>query len=218
MVPGRREMHMEQIINGIYLSGSVREDRAVYMLSGHPESYEHTITVSGMDWNRDLSPWPARAAFPGSEDFAGGAQAYLTRLLQAMEKFERAAGHTPRIRCLAGYSLAGLFCLYAACESDVFDGVASVSGSLWYDGFVDYMRAKPIRARRVYLSLGDRESRARDPRIARVGECTRIAEEILRRQHVDVCLIWNPGNHFQDISGRMERAVGFLQGNGPDMG
>ena len=197
--------------NGIRLEGEAAGERRIYMLCGGAERTEGVISVSGMEWNRDLSPWPAKAAFARSGDFAGGAGEFLRRLLAAVEEFERAQGGGAQPRCLAGYSLAGLFCLYAACESDAFSGVASVSGSLWYDGFVDYLRARPVRAKRIYLSLGDRESRARDPRLARVGECTQMAVEIFRGDGAETCFEWNAGNHFQDPMGRMERAVRFLK-------
>ena len=31
------------------------------------------VTVSGMDWEKELSPWPAPRAFRGGQDFGGGA-------------------------------------------------------------------------------------------------------------------------------------------------
>ena len=38
--------------------------------------------VSGLEWNRDLSPWDAPAIYKGAEPFSGGAEAYLAQLTE----------------------------------------------------------------------------------------------------------------------------------------
>ena len=35
------------------------------------------VSVDGMDWNRDLSPWKAPGVFKGEEDFGGGADDFM---------------------------------------------------------------------------------------------------------------------------------------------
>ena len=40
------------------------------------------ICIDGVDWDRDLSPWPAEKVFRGGADFSGGADAFLQVLLQ----------------------------------------------------------------------------------------------------------------------------------------
>jgi predicted alpha/beta superfamily hydrolase len=112
--------------------------------------------------------------------------------------------------CVGGYSLAGLFALWAAHETDAFFGVAAASPSMWFPGFADYMQAHEIRAKRVYLSLGDREERTRNSVMATVGTRIREAYELLRSRGTDCALEWNPGNHFKDPDLRTARAFLWL--------
>ena len=91
--------------------------------------------IEGVDWNRDLSPWAAKAAFRSGGDFVGGGEMFLNELACAVRSMRERIGFT---RCfIAGYSLAGLFALWSLTKTDIFDGAVSVSGSLWFDGFCD---------------------------------------------------------------------------------
>ena len=170
--------------------------------------------VGGVDWNRDLSPWPAARAFRSGEDFAGGASAFLSVLTERLlPRADREAGR-PSVRGIAGYSLAGLFALWAVCQSGCFERAASMSGSLWYDGFTDWLRENLPEGRpaRAYLSLGEREPRARDGRLARVGVCTEETAALLRARGVPVRMEWNEGGHFQDVAGRIARGIAAICG------
>lgn len=116
----------------------------------------------------------------------------------------------PQHTALFGYSLGGLTAVYAVYKTTVFGAAAGLSGSLWFDDFCEWMEGeKPLRTDlRVYLSLGKKESRSKNPRMAKVAECTQRAKEILAAQlkkpvHFD----WNEGGHFHDIEGRFARAV-----------
>ena len=122
------------------------------------------ICIDGVDWDRDLSPWPAEKVFRGGADFSGGADAFLQVLLQDILPAAE-ADLSPAWRGLFGYSLAGLFSLWALTKTDAFSRCASVSGSLWFDGFTDYLAAHPLLGtpERVYLSLGIGRRRPRTP-------------------------------------------------------
>ena len=170
--------------------------------------------VSGMHWN-DLSPWPAPPVFR-DEGFTGRADAVLASLEQVVAACDsRLAGsgiEPPRERILGGYSLAGLFAVWSGFHTRSFTRVMSASGSLWFDGFTDWMAARmaDFTPSAVYLSLGDREYRARNPRMARVEDATRACEELLRKRGVPVTLQMNPGGHFQDPEGRMLKGLQYL--------
>jgi hypothetical protein len=157
------------------------------------------IALRVEDWNRDLSPWKAPAVF-GNEDFGDGAKETLSTVLA--ETRDEAKRYY-----IGGYSLAGLFALWAAYQTDRFEGVAAASPSIWFPGFVGYMEERPIRTPRVYLSLGDREARTRNPIMATVGDCIRKGCGILRAQGVQCILEWNKGNHFKDPD--LRTAAGF---------
>ncbi|NLD33289.1 MAG: alpha/beta hydrolase [Clostridiales bacterium] len=173
----------------------------------------HLATIGGTDWFRDLTPWPAPSPFAGQDSYPGEADKYMQRLSQGIvPAIEQQLGLTPAWRGLCGYSLAGLFSLYAPYRTDLFLRVASVSGSLWYDGFVDYMQKSPLTALPVkaYFSLGDQEAAGRNPVLSRVDMLTQQAEEHLRLLGAQTVLEMNPGNHFVDIVPRLEKALRWL--------
>ena len=119
---------------------------------------------------------------------------------------------------LGGYSLAGLFALWAACQTDRFGAVVAGSPSLWAGDWPGYAAGHAIQARRVYLSLGDREERSRNKTFARVGD--RIREEHRRLQQQlgeeNTTLVWEEGGHFADPAARMARGfVWCLSENNP---
>ena len=113
---------------------------------------------------------------------------------------------------IGGYSLAGLFALWAAYQTDIFEGVAAASPSIWFPGFVDYMKEHELKAKSVYLSLGDKEEKARNQTMAKVGDCIRWAHEYLQSLQVDVTLEWNQGNHFKDADLRTAKAFSWILG------
>lgn len=224
-------------------------DKIVYMYAAMPEDAEKVwqhlschcvlVCVEGIDWNRDMSPWYHKKVFSQGEDFAGGADAYLSvfceRLIPEIEyavwerakngelcrnsdiaeEFcrngeikEKAAGMK---RYLVGYSLGGLFALYAPYRTALFDGVGSVSGSLWYEGLLPYMEShSPCRIpEKAYFSLGDKENRG-NAKMRTVAERTMQARELFRRMGVRTYFEWNPGDHFRDAAGRMARGIDWL--------
>ena len=157
-------------------------------------------------WNKDLSPWPAPAVF-GREDFGAGAEETLAYLLKEAVPQNI---DLPKKVYIGGYSLAGLFALWAGYQTDVFSGIAAASPSIWFPGFTEYMKENELHARAVYLSLGDREERTRNPVMARVGDAIREAYAHLQETGVDCVLEWNKGNHFKEPDLRTARAFSWV--------
>ena len=156
-------------------------------------------------WNRDLSPWLAEAVF-GNEGFGDGAAETLDFLLS--EVLEDPSRY--RRIFIGGYSLAGLFALWAGFQTDVFDGVAAASPSVWFPHFTEYMQRNTMLADAVYLSLGDREEKTKNPVMARVGDAIRSALAILQEAGKDCILEWNKGNHFREPDLRTAKAFAWL--------
>ena len=156
------------------------------------------------DWNRELSPWAAPPVF-GKVPFGGMAEETLSFILDRLLPELRVQLGADMKVCVGGYSLAGLFALWAATETNAFSGVAAASPSVWFPGWMDYVKANPIQAKSVYLSLGDKEEQAKNPVMATVGDCIREQYALLQADH-SVTLEWNPGNHFQDSDKRTARA------------
>lgn len=185
------------------MDGMENEIRAIREFSG---TDFHLIAVKVDSWNRDLSPWPAPAVF-GKEDFGDGAAAFLKEILKLCTD-------DGKTYLLGGYSLAGLFALWAAYQTDRFAGIAAASPSVWFPGFIDCMRENVINSSAVYLSLGDREEKTRNPVMATVGSCIREGYDILKTQNVKCTLEWNSGNHFKDADLRTARAFAWLMNEG----
>ncbi len=159
------------------------------------------IAVRVPDWNRDLSPWTAPAVF-GKEGFGDGAADFLEEILPLCPE--------DKTCYIGGYSLAGLFALWAAYRTSRFAGVAAASPSVWFPEFTDFMQANRIQSKAVYLSLGDREEKAKNPVMATVGSRIREAEGILKAQGIPCALEWNPGNHFRDADIRTAKAFAWV--------
>ena len=160
------------------------------------------IAVKVEDWNHDLSPWKEPAVF-GKEDFGDGAGDMLRFILAQ-------CADRSKTYYIGGYSLAGLFSLWAAYRTDVFAGVAAASPSIWFPGFLQYMRENNIRTNAVYLSLGDREEKTRNPVMATVGDCIREGHALLQSGGIRTTLEWNPGNHFKDAGIRTAKAFAWV--------
>ena len=196
----------------------------VYLLTAVPEADESIcrlvigrpfslVSVAVPDWNADLSPWPAPRAFRKGEDFAGGADGFLHALISgALPQAEARLGFTPQRRMLAGYSLSGLFALYAMTKTDLFQAYASVSGALWYDGFLAYLGSvlPTLPPCPVYLSLGDLEARTKNARLAQVQSCTEQTLALFKNAGFPSTFELNPGNHFADYERRMAKALAWL--------
>ena len=163
------------------------------------------------DWNAELSPWSAPPVW-GKADFAGQAEKTLAWLTdELLPRIRRDLSPDVRVM-LGGYSLAGLFALWAAGETDGLDAVAAASPSVWYPGYMVHEAQKPIRAGHVYLSLGDREEKTKNRTMAAVGACIRELDARLEARGVRHILEWNEGNHFCQPDIRV--AKGFCWGMG----
>lgn len=186
---------------------------AVYIhgFSEVPEAFGWTvISIDGIDWNRDLTPWPAKAVFRGQPDFGGGAGAYLRTLTEEIMPTAE-EGLNPGERIIAGYSLAGLFAVYAALETERFDACASVSGSMWYPAFAEYAARKKKDVKAAYFSVGDREKLGRNRAFHAIEECTACIAEALSGCGAETVFELNPGGHFDNPEGRMLRALQWLR-------
>ena len=161
------------------------------------------------DWDADLTPWEAPAAF-GGRSFGNGASRTLRSVLESVipDSLARAGLKDDVPVVLGGYSLAGLFALWSIHQTDRFSAAAAVSPSVWYPGWTDYADRNKPRTGIVYLSLGDREEKTKNRTIAAVGDAIRRQDGRLEACGIRHVLRWNPGGHF---SGAEERcADGFV--------
>lgn len=167
------------------------------------------------NWDRDLTPWEAPKAF-GRGGYGGCAEQTLDWLLHACVPYVEANYGAGRPHLLGGYSLAGLFSLWAFYESGAFQGAASCSGSLWFPGWDDFARNRTAPENSLlYLSLGDKEERTKNQTLASVGDAVRKQYELAcRDSHILRCTLeWNAGGHFRDPELRLAKGFGWLLEN-----
>ena len=180
-----------------------QEIEAIKKLSDKPFSL---VAFMIKDWNQELTPWAAPAVF-GKVPFGSGAEKTLefitSRLLPEVQE------NIPHL-ILGGYSLAGLFALWSGYQTDKFDGIAAASPSVWYPKWIDYASENKPLAKSVYLSLGDKEEKAKNPVMAQVGNAIRKQHELLTEQEINTLLEWNAGNHFVDSDKRMAKGFAWL--------
>ena len=181
--------------------------------AGYCDSGINLLVVSGLDWNRDMTPWPCQPPYKSGEPFGGGADEYLEALVS--EIIPCAKAHIcgePSKTCIAGYSLAGLFALYAAYRCDAFDRAASMSGSLWFPGFMEFAKEHDMKKapEKIYLSLGDKEAKTRNLLMQKVQENTEARAEYYVRLGIDVDFEMNPGNHFRDVDLRCAKGIAAI--------
>lgn len=164
---------------------------------------------------RDFTPWPAASLYAGEAPFAGQADAFLSETVlplkaqieQNYHVESRAAG-----AALLGYSLAGLFCLYALFRTPCFGAAGSMSGSLWYEGWPAFLDTHtPLSdAPRIYLSLGRKEKERGSRRMRTVEANTQKTYAYFLAHGGDetrVSLALQPGGHFHQIAARYGAAL-----------
>ena len=162
-------------------------------------------------WNDALSPWKSPAVW-GKESFGGNAAGTLRFLTeQAIPTLKQQFALPENVRIiLGGYSLAGLFALWASTQTALFSGVAAASPSVWFPGWMEFEQRHPIQTQRVYLSLGDREERTKNAVMAVVGDNIRTLHSQLIARGADCTLEWNSGGHFKDADLRTARAFRWV--------
>ena len=202
-----------QMANEHDLAGMERETEAIRRQTAHTFLL---VAVQVENWNDDLSPWPAPPVW-GKQGFGGRAGDTLAWLEQAVPSIRRLHSIKVKEDCrviLGGYSLAGLFALWAATQTDTLYGVAAASPSVWFSGWPEYETAHPIQAQQVYLSLGDREEHTKNQTMASVGDNIRALHSALTRRGKDCTLEWNAGGHFKDADLRTARAFAWTMESG----
>ena len=222
----------------VYLLGDVADNSPIQV----PEGV--SLVNIGVDlWEENFSPWCAPRVFAKGPNFGDGAQKMLDTLInQVIPWTESELTDPPTYRVLVGYSLAGLFSLWAGvsqqvargCQPDdvssqpgaqpgaphvdvptpTFQRIGAVSGSFWFPGLLDYvdqqLRRGAVGLTHAYLSLGDREARTPNPQIMHVRENAELLASRLESAGITSMFELNRGNHFQNVEGRMQKALDWL--------
>lgn len=168
------------------------------------------VTITGLDWNRDMTPWSAPSIFKNDDNYTGGADDFLRLLTgRIIPEAEKYVIGKVLWRGLAGYSLAGLFAVYSMYQVSAFSKIASVSGSLWFPGIKEYIMSHKtkIKPDRVYLSIGDMECRSSNNYLKTVQDNTEEIAAFYKKSGFDTVFQINPGNHFKESSKRTAAGI-----------
>ena len=171
------------------------------------------VAISNLDWNHDMVPWDGPSSFKNAEPCTGGADDYLRLLTEEIiPTAEKGIAGVPCWRGIAGYSLAGLFALYAIYQTDLFSHVGSMSGSLWYSGMKEYIFSHEPKRRPdcIYFSLGDKESKTRNPVLRSVRQNTEEIQAFYQAKGIDTVFQLNPGNHYDHAVERTAAGLCWL--------
>lgn len=165
------------------------------------------------DWNSELTPWEM-PLLRGKGNFGNGADKTLKfikeKLIPSLVEFMNIQDKDVKY-ILGGYSLAGLFSLWSGYETNTFYGVAGVSPSVWYEGWIDFVRNAELKANNVYLSLGKLEETSKHKILSKIGDNIREYFEILKNSGIEKSILeWNEGNHFRDSDIRMGKGFVWL--------
>ena len=232
------------IISGLSIytqMSSVAGAPVVYLLGDMVDNSPVQVPVGvslvhiGVDlWEENFSPWCAPRVFAKGPNFGDGAQKTLDTLINHVIPWtESELTNPPTYRVLVGYSLAGLFSLWAGvsqqvargCQHDAtaphvdasaatFQRIGAVSGSFWFPGLLDYVDQQlsggAVGLTHAYLSLGDREARTPNPQIMHVRENAELLASKLESARITSTFELNRGNHFQNVEGRMQKALDWL--------
>ena len=211
----------------VYLLGDVADNSPIQVPGG-----VSLVNVGADLWEENFSPWCAPRVFAKGPNFGDGAQKTLDTLInQVIPWAESELTESPAYRVLVGYSLAGLFSLWAgvsqqvargcqpdaattAAPAEAFQRIGAVSGSFWFPGLLDYVDQQlsggVVGLTHAYLSLGDREARTPNPQIMHVRENAELLASKLKNAGITSTFELNRGNHFQNVEGRMQKALDWL--------
>ena len=162
------------------------------------------VSVPVAEWGDALTPWPAPALRLGEKGFGGHADETLALLAAALD-------HAPGPHAICGYSLGGLFALYAFAREPRLSACACLSGSVWYEGWIDWLRANAPEGsgRYAYFSVGKKEKRAGLP-FRHVEEDLAACADILSERGCMVDVTLGPGNHMQHVAERLSSGLAAL--------
>lgn len=168
------------------------------------------LCIGNLKWNHDMTPWYCPPLSENDTPCTGGADEYLDLLLtEIIPRAKELIKGEPSFFGIAGYSLAGLFAIYAMYRTDIFDRVASMSGSLWFPDFKQYCFEHKIKRNpdKLYLSLGDKEAKSRNKVLMTVQDNTEALAVYFKERGINVTWELNPGNHFKDAALRSAKGI-----------
>lgn len=172
----------------------------------------HSFTMAAFkidDWHLQLTPWHDDAISRREEVGLHAKETLRFITNELLPRVESMLGKRPVV--LGGYSLAGLFSLWASTLSNAFQGIAAASPSVWIRDWQAYARSHPTQSQVIYMSMGRKEEHVRNASMAQVGNNIRFEQALLEQQLGDdrTTLQWNDGGHFVEMDSRTAQAYAW---------
>lgn len=198
----------------IYLNTFGTEGEQVYQILRESGDLNFTfVTVTGLLWEQDMTPWATAPISKNSTACTGGADNYLRLFTEEIvQRVEEKVRGTISFRGLAGYSLSGLFAVYSLYRTKIFSRVASISGSLWFPNFKEYVFSHEMKISPdcLYFSLGNKECKTRNPYLKMVREYTKAISDFYTQKGIDTIFCLNPGNHYSDTAKKTAAGIRWI--------
>lgn len=207
------ELIRDKALPVVYFNAFEEDGEKIYDLTDKNYIF---VSISNVDWNREMSPWFMEKLFKSDSDYTGGADKYLDELINniipEVEKKIQNIGYNISYSALCGYSLAGLFSIYAMYKTDYFSKIASCSGSLWYPKFAQFAKENDFSSKveTLYFSLGNKEKNTKNELMSKVEELTINLCEYYNSLGLDCIYEENEGNHFVDVEERIAKSIKYL--------
>lgn len=173
------------------------------------------VSVSQLNWDEDLSPWPHDPVVSDDDHFTGQASAYCEFLLNVALPFAERELGKPSGWILGGYSMGGLFSLYAPYLTSTFSRLVCGSGSVWYPGFTEYARTHAFKKNpeAIYLSLGDKETHTKNPLLRTTQTAMEELEAHYKSLGIASTFELNHGGHYDHPSQRLAKGIRWVLTN-----
>lgn len=199
----------------IYIAGTFMENdlSEIYTRIYNKINKDFIFCILTVDnWDDNLTPWEVGEIFKG-RSFGGHGNILLTTLCEKIIPYIKDTFVECNRQIISGYSLAGLFSLWAVYESNIFDGAVCCSPSVWYPDWDKYIESRSLDQKTdIYLSLGDKEEKTKHPLMKQVGERIRQQYAIIQKQDnvSEIILEWNEGGHFADTVDRVSKGIVWM--------
>ena len=213
IILGNVKCHIHSINCGgpvVFWGMADRGDDSVNSVISYLEESKFSCTLFAFEtenWNRDFSPWEMKC---DDMYFEGCGSAVLKWIADFAVPYVKERYSNTDAYIIAGYSLSGLFALWAFYEMQIFKGVACCSASLWFEGWDEYaaLAKAPVRSV-VYLSLGGKEANSPNSVMASIGDKYKLQENRCKndRNISKTVFEMNPGGHFSNTSKRIAKGI-----------
>lgn len=169
------------------------------------------VSISQLAWDEDLSPWPSEPVVSQEDHFTGEADAYCDWIRKKVLPIVRGELPESPYLIIAGYSMGGLFAVYAPYVTDMFARCVCASGSVWYPNFLEYAKRTPFirKPDAVYFSIGNQESKSSNSYLRTTQDHMEQLAALYDSEGIHTIFELNPGNHYQNAPQRMAKGIAW---------